>query len=117
MVLLATLYALGWAVHLYSQAKASVMSNSNGLKNTWQWLRMNSHIILVRMVLGTASFLLWIETPQLFGELVGRAVPMTKGTVIIIGFCVDAFWDKTTFIGGLKVEVPHLSPPDTTRTQ
>ncbi len=105
------LFALGSATHLFGQAQASVMSRSNGLSSVKQWVQLNLHVIIVRVVLGVGSFLLWKESPQIFGQMIGQALPMNLGTCIIGGFCSDAFWDKVTFIGGLKVEIPHLSPP------
>lgn len=110
IVVFVLLFVLGCATHLLGQAQASVMSRSNGLSNAGQWLRLNVHVIVVRGVLAVGSFLFWRESPQLFGQMIGQVFPMNLGTCIIAGFCTDAFWDKVTFIGGMRVEVPHLMP-------
>lgn len=108
----ALLFALGTAVHIYGQAQASVASRSNGLSSARQWLRLNMHVLVVRAVLAIGSFMFWKESPQLFGQMIGQTLPMNLGTSILGGFCSDAFWDKVTFIGGLRIEVPHLVPPN-----
>lgn len=104
-------YFTGWALHLYSQGAASVKSNSNGLTSVQQWMRMHAHVIAIRLFLAVCSMLLWHESPSLFSEVIGRALPMTKATCGIMGFGIDALWDKVTFLLGLKVEVPQLAPP------
>jgi len=113
MHLFATLYALGWAVHLASQAQASVQAKSNGITTMRQWIRLNAPVLYVRVLLVVASFLIWLETPNLFGEALGHGLPMTYGTCLFAGFCVDSFWDKMTFLTGLKVDIPTLVPPTT----
>ncbi len=106
-----TLYLLGWLLHTWSQAQASVHSGSNSLTTVRQWAHINAHVLVVRLFLGCMSMLLWTEAPNLFGELVGRSLPQTRATCGIMGFAVDAVWDKVTFILGLKVEVPQIAPP------
>lgn len=107
------LYFTGWALHLWAQAQASVKSSSNGLSMVRQWMFLNLNIIIVRAFLAAMVMLLWKESPDLFGGLVGRSLPMTKATCGIMGFGIDSALDKLTFLFGLKVEIPHIAPPPT----
>lgn len=105
------LFTVGWVLHVLLQAKASVNSKSNGLENIRQWLKLSWLVLAVRAFAAVLLMLLWHEAPQLFGQIAGAAIPMTKATAGIAGLAVDAFVDKLGAIFGLKIEIPAVSPP------
>lgn len=106
------LFTVGWLLHVLLQAKASVNSKSNSLENVRQWLKLSWLVLIVRAFAAVLLMLLWHEAPQLFGQIAGAAIPMTKATCGIAGLAVDAFIDKLGAIFGLKIEIPVVAPPE-----
>lgn len=105
------LFAVGWLLHVLLQAKASVVSDSNSLENIGQWLKLSWLILLVRAFAAVLLMLLWHEAPQLFGQIAGAEIPMTKATAGIAGLAVDALIDKLGAIFGLQIDIPKVAPP------
>ena len=103
------LFYAGFAVSLLLQAQTSVSSNSNGLRNIFDWLRLKWHVVVARLFLS-----------QMFLPLIIHYIPTSIGLPIwsvygASGFIADSLLDKALFMFGerlgLKIEVPQEVPP------
>lgn len=111
------LFLLGFAMHFLLQAKASVSSQSNGLKTVREWLALTWPVSLVRLFLCGVAFGLWLNTPDLFSKLlasvtgVTHPLPLNRETIALFGYVADSLLDKAVSILGFGIEVPRLAPP------
>ncbi len=113
------LFLLGFAMHFLLQAKASVRSQSNGLKTVREWMALTWPIALVRLFLCALAFGLWLDMPDAFNKLlksatggaVTQALPLNRETIALFGYVADSLLDKVVAILGFSVEVPRLAPP------
>ncbi len=113
------LFLLGFAMHFLLQAKASVRSQSNGLKTVREWLALTWPIAVVRLFLCALAFGLWLDMPDAFSSLlktatggaVTQAIPLNHETMALFGYVADSLLDKIVAILGFSVEVPRLAPP------
>jgi len=103
------LFYAGFAVSLLLQAQTSVTSNSNGLRNVGDWIKLHWHVVIARLFLS-----------QMFLPLIIHYIPASIGLPIwsvygASGFISDSLLDKVLFMFGqrlgLKVEVPQEAPP------
>jgi len=105
---------------LLLQAKASVSSQSNGLKSVREWLALTWPISLVRLFLCGVGFGLWLSTPEMFNKLlaaltggaVTHPVPLNRETIALFGYVADSLLDKAVSICGFGIEVPKVAPPN-----
>ena len=113
------LFLLGFAMHFLLQAKASVSSQSNGLKTIRQWLALTWPTAAVRLFLCAIAFGFWLDMPDAFTKLLtsvtGGAVthplPLNHETIALFGYVADSMLDKAVSILGFGIEVPRLAPP------
>jgi hypothetical protein len=113
------LFLLGFAMHFLLQAKASVCSQSNGLKTVREWLALTWPTVVVRLFLCALGFGLWLDMPDAFNKLlksatggtVAQVLPLNRETIALFGYVADSLLDKVVAILGLSVEVPRLAPP------
>jgi len=113
------LFLLGFVMHFLLQAKASVSSQSNGLKSVREWLALTWPISLVRLFLCGVGFGLWLSTPEMFNKLlaaltggaVTHPVPLNRETIALFGYVADSLLDKAVSICGFGIEVPKVAPP------
>jgi hypothetical protein len=113
------LFLLGFVMHFLLQAKASVSSQSNGLKSVREWLALTWPVSLVRLFLCGVAFGLWLSTPEMFNKLlatltggaVTHSVPLNRETIALFGYVADSMLDKAVSICGFGIEVPKVAPP------
>lgn len=106
-------------MHFLLQAKASVSSQSNGLKTIGQWLALSWPIAAVRLFLCAMAFGFWLDTPDAFTKLLTAAtggtlthpLPFNHETIALFGYVADSLLDKAVSILGFGIEVPRLAPP------
>src|SRR5258706_1808008 len=67
------LFLLGFVMHFLLQAKASVSSQSNGLKTVREWLALTWPVALVRLFLCGVAFGLWLDTPEMVNKVLAAA--------------------------------------------
>ena len=103
------MFYCGFAASLLLQAQTSASSDSNNLHSAWDWVRLHSKVLVVRLFLST-----------IFSTLAIGYIPASLGlprwsVYGAAGFIVDSLLDKFLFIFGrqvgLKVEVPQIAPP------
>jgi len=106
------MFYAGFGVSLLLQAQTSISSASNGLDSLFDWAKLHSRVIAVRLFLS-----------MIFSPLAIKYIPSSIGLPIwsvygAAGFIVDSLLDKFLFIFGrqigMKVEVPRLAPPEGT---
>jgi hypothetical protein len=115
-----SLFLLGFAMHFLLQAKASVKSQSNGLKTMRQWFLLTWPVAVVRLFLCAVAFGFWLDTPEAFtrmlagitGGALTSAVPFNHETIVLFGYTADSLLDKAVSILGFGIEVPRLAPPN-----
>jgi ascorbate-specific PTS system EIIC-type component UlaA len=113
------LFLLGFAMHFFLQAKASVCSQSNGLKSVREWLALTWPVAVVRLFLCAMAFGLWLDKPEAFNKLLTAitggaltdAMPLNRETFALFGYVADSMLDRVVSILGLGIEVPRLAPP------
>jgi len=113
------LFLLGFAMHFLLQAKASVSSQSNGLKTIREWLALTWPITVVRLFLCAVGFGLWLDMPDTFNHLLTtvtggtltHALPLNHETIALFGYVADSVLDKAVSILGFGIEIPRLAPP------
>ena len=113
------LFPLGFAMHFLLQAKASVRSQSNGLKTVREWLALTWPITVVRLFLCGVGFAVWLDMPEAFNHLLNtvtagalpHALPLNRETVALFGYVADSVLDKAISIVGFGIEIPRLAPP------
>ena len=113
------LFLLGFAMHFLLQAKASVSSQSNGLKTVREWLALTWPVALVRLFLCGVAFGLWLDTPEMFNKVLAAAtggavthpLPLNRETIALFGYVADSLLDKAVSILGFGIEVPRVAPP------
>lgn len=113
-------YVIGLAIHLLSQAKASSSSGANGLSGMRQWFALTWVTVLIRTLALTAAFGWWITDPASFNTVLStvflgtmQALPVKWGVALVFGYMGDSMLDKfSTFIPGLKIDIPEISPPN-----
>jgi hypothetical protein len=113
------LFLLGFAMHFLLQAKASVRSQSNGLKTVREWLALTWPVAVVRLFLCALVFGLWLDQLDVFSKLVASAtggavtksLPLNREAIALFGYVADSMLDKVVAILGFGIEVPRLAPP------
>ena len=114
------LFLLGFAMHFLLQAKASVKSQSNGLKTIREWLALTWPIAIVRLFLCAVAFGFWLDTPDAFtkalstitGGALTHPLPFNHETIALFGYTADSLLDKAVSILGFGIEVPRVAPPE-----
>jgi Sec-independent protein secretion pathway component TatC len=84
----------GFVMHFWLQAKASVSSQSKGLKSVREGLALTWPVSLVRLFLCGVAFGLWMSTPEMFSKLlatltggaVTHSVPSNRETIALFGY-------------------------------
>jgi hypothetical protein len=107
-------------MHFLLQAKASVKSQSNGLKTIREWLALTWPNAIVRLFLCAVAFGFWLDTPDAFSKLLTtmtggvltHPLPLNHETTALFGYVADSLLDKAVSILGFGIEVPRLAPPD-----
>lgn len=113
------LFLLGFAMHFLLQAKASVSSQSNGLKTIREWFALTWPVTVARLFLCAVGFALWLDMPDAFNHLLNtvtggalpHALPINRETVALFGYVADSVLDKAVSILGFGIEIPRLAPP------
>lgn len=77
------LFLLGFAMHFLLQAKASVKSQSNGLKTIREWLALTWPIAIVRLFLCAVAFGFWLDTPDAFTKALSTITGSTYASAAV----------------------------------
>ena len=103
------LFTAGFVTSLLLQAQTSVSSESNNLKNVFDWMRIHWRTIWANLFLSIAF------NASILHLIPGAAGLGVFGKYAVAGFISNGVLDKILFIFGqaigTKVEVPKLSPP------
>jgi len=111
------LYFNGVSLHILLRAKGSIKSRSNSIHTFRTWWELNWRDLGWELFLDGVALMFWEVSPQLVGQVVKVALPITYATAPVMGFAVDRFLHSSGFIVGLTNETPRTtSPPTATAT-
>lgn len=104
------LYFNGVGIHILLCAIGSIAAKSNSVVTFRAWWDYNWPTLRIRMLCNSGALIFWELSPRLLGELIGREIPITYITAVVMGITIDRIVGSLGFKFGWGADMGKVAP-------